>query len=73
MAARSISKTCSCGRGTRKLERKLHCRDAPPDMVVSLGSGYQRLFIIPSMNALIVRRGRTQSFRREFLRMVLGR
>src|SRR5213075_2465726 len=28
-------------------------KDAPADMVVALGSGYQRLFIIPSLNALI--------------------
>ena len=49
------------------------CRDAPPDMVVSLGSGYQRLFIIPSMNALIVRQGRNAKFSdAKFLRMVLG-
>jgi CubicO group peptidase (beta-lactamase class C family) len=50
------------------------CRDAPPDMVVSLGSGYQRLFIIPSMNALIVRQGRNAKFSdAKFLRMVLGK
>jgi CubicO group peptidase (beta-lactamase class C family) len=50
------------------------CRDAPPDMVVSLGSGYQRLFIIPSMNALIVRQGSNAKFSdAKFLRMVLGR
>ena len=24
------------------------CKDAPADMVVALGSGYQRLFVIPS-------------------------
>jgi CubicO group peptidase (beta-lactamase class C family) len=50
------------------------CRDAPPDMVVSLGSGYQRLFIIPSMNALIVRQGSNAKFSdAKFLRIVLGR
>lgn len=50
------------------------CRAAPPDMVVSLGSGYQRLFIIPSMNALIVRQGRDARFSdAKFLRLVLGR
>jgi len=50
------------------------CRDAPPDMVVSLGSGYQRLFIIPSMNALIVRQGSNAKFSdAKFLRMVFGR
>lgn len=50
------------------------CRAAPPDMVVSLGSGYERLFIIPSMNALIVRQGRDARFSdAKFLRMILGR
>jgi CubicO group peptidase (beta-lactamase class C family) len=50
------------------------CEDAPPDMVVALGSGYQRLFIIPSMNALIVRQGRDAKFSdAHFLRVLLGR
>jgi CubicO group peptidase (beta-lactamase class C family) len=49
------------------------CKDAPADMVVSLGSGYQRLFIIPSMNALIVRQGANAKFSdAKFLRLVLG-
>src|SRR6266516_7119735 len=29
------------------------CKDAPADMVVALGSGYQRLFVIPSLKAII--------------------
>ena len=50
------------------------CRDAPADMVVSLGSGYQRLFIIPSLNALIVRQGSNAKFSdAQFLRLVLGK
>ena len=50
------------------------CRNAPSDMVVALGSGYQRLFIIPSLNALIVRQGRGGKFSDAyFLRLVLGR
>lgn len=50
------------------------CRAAPPDMVVALGSNYQRLFIIPSMNALIVRQGMSGKFSDAFfLRLVLGR
>jgi CubicO group peptidase (beta-lactamase class C family) len=50
------------------------CRAAPPDMVVALGSDYQRLFIIPSMNALIVRQGTSGRFSDDyFLRLVLGR
>jgi CubicO group peptidase (beta-lactamase class C family) len=50
------------------------CRAAPPDMVVALGSDYQRLFIIPSMNALIVRQGMSAKFSDGyFLRLVLAR
>ena len=50
------------------------CRNAPPDMVVALGSGYQRLFIIPSLHALVVRQGRGGKFSdAHFLRLVLGR
>jgi CubicO group peptidase (beta-lactamase class C family) len=50
------------------------CRAAPPDMVVALGSNYQRLFIIPSLNALIVRQGSPSKFSDAyFLRLVLGR
>src|SRR5438128_4487316 len=49
------------------------CKDAPADMVVALGSGYQRLFIIPSMKALIVRQGSTAKLSdAHFLRLVLG-
>ena len=49
-------------------------KDAPADMVVALGSGYQRLFIIPSMNALIVRQGSNARFSdAHFLRLALGR
>jgi CubicO group peptidase (beta-lactamase class C family) len=50
------------------------CKSAPADLVVALGSGYQRLFIIPSMNALIVRQGQNARFSdAQFLRLVLGR
>jgi CubicO group peptidase (beta-lactamase class C family) len=50
------------------------CKDAPADTVVALGSGYQRLFVIPSMNALIVRQGAGAKFSdAHFLRLVLGR
>jgi len=49
------------------------CKDAPTDMVVALGSGYQRLFIIPSLHALIVRQGSNAKFSdAHFLRLVLG-
>jgi hypothetical protein len=33
------------------------CRDAPGDMIAAIGSGYQRMFIVPSMNLVIVRQG----------------
>ena len=50
------------------------CKDAPADMVVALGSGYQRLFIIPSLHALIVRQGSNAKFSdAHFLRVVLGK
>jgi CubicO group peptidase (beta-lactamase class C family) len=50
------------------------CKRAPPDTLVALGSGYQRLIIIPSMNALIVRQGQNSKFSdTKFLRLVLGR
>lgn len=50
------------------------CRDAPADMVVALGSHYQRLFIIPSLKATIVRQGSGTNFSdAQFLRLLLGR
>lgn len=50
------------------------CRDAPADMVVALGSHYQRLFIIPSLKAIIVRQGMGARFSdAHFLRLMLGR
>ena len=50
------------------------CKDAPADMVVALGSGYQRLFVIPSLRAIIVRQGSNAKFSdAHFLRLVLGR
>jgi CubicO group peptidase (beta-lactamase class C family) len=50
------------------------CRAAPPDMVVALGSNYERLFIIPSLNTIIVRQGWSSTFSdASFLRLVLGR
>ena len=50
------------------------CKDATADMVVALGSHYQRLFIIPSLKAVIVRQGSGGNFSdARFLRLVLGR
>jgi CubicO group peptidase (beta-lactamase class C family) len=49
-------------------------RVAPADTVVALGSDYERLFIIPSLNAIIVRQGRNAKFSdAQFLRLVFGR
>jgi CubicO group peptidase (beta-lactamase class C family) len=50
------------------------CKDAPADMAVALGSHYQRLFILPSLKAVIVRQGMEAKFSdAHFLRLVLGR
>jgi CubicO group peptidase (beta-lactamase class C family) len=50
------------------------CKDAPTDMVAALGSGYQRLFVIPSLKAIIVRQGSNAKFSdAHFLRLILGK
>ncbi len=50
------------------------CRDAPSDLVAAIGSGYQRLFVIPSMDLVVVRQGTGGRFSDgEFLRLLLGR
>ena len=50
------------------------CKDAPADMIVGLGSHYERLFIIPSLKAIIVRQGSGAKFSdARFLRLALGR
>jgi hypothetical protein len=50
------------------------CKSAPADMVVALGSHYERLFVIPSLKAIIVRQGSGRNFSDgHFLRLVLGR
>jgi len=50
-------------------------KSAPADMVVGLGSHHQRLFVIPSMNALIVRLSSADSKFSDayFLRLIMGR
>jgi CubicO group peptidase (beta-lactamase class C family) len=49
------------------------CKNAPADMVVALGSGYQRLFVIPSLKTIIVRQGANARFSdAHFLRLLLG-
>jgi CubicO group peptidase (beta-lactamase class C family) len=50
------------------------CRDAPSDLVACIGSGYQRLYVIPSMGLVVVRQssgGRFSDAR--FLRVLLGK
>ena len=48
-------------------------RDAPTDMIASVGSGYQRLIVIPSMELIIVRLGQDAKFSDgDFLRILLG-
>lgn len=50
------------------------CRAAPSDLVASIGSGYQRLYVIPSMKLVVVRHGNGGSFSdARFLRLLLGR
>jgi CubicO group peptidase (beta-lactamase class C family) len=50
------------------------CKDAPADMVAALGSGYQRLFVIPSLKAMVVRQGLNARFSdAHFLRLILGK
>jgi CubicO group peptidase (beta-lactamase class C family) len=50
------------------------CREAPRDMIAAIGSGYQRMFIVPSMNLVIVRQGRDDSrfSDAQFLRLIFG-
>jgi hypothetical protein len=50
------------------------CRAAPADLVASIGSGYQRLFVIPSLDLIVVRQGQDARFSDgEFLRLLLDR
>jgi len=50
------------------------CREAPPGLFVSLGSMGQRLYIIPSLDMVIVRLSADSKFSdAEFLRLLLGR
>lgn len=50
------------------------CRDAPHDMISAIGSGYNRMFVFPSQNMIIVRQGRNAPFSdAHFLKIILGR
>jgi CubicO group peptidase (beta-lactamase class C family) len=48
------------------------CRDAPADLVACIGSGHQRLYVIPSLRLIVVRQGDGGSFSDgTFLRLLL--
>ena len=50
------------------------CRNAPNDVVACIGSGYQRLYVIPSMNLVVVRHGSGRKFSdAHFLRLLVGK
>ena len=50
------------------------CRDAPPDLVACIGSGYQRLYVIPSLDRMVVRQGNGGKFSdAHFIRVLLGK
>lgn len=50
------------------------CRSAPADLLACIGSGYQRLFVVPSMGLIVVRQGLGGRFSdAQFLRMLLGK
>jgi CubicO group peptidase (beta-lactamase class C family) len=55
-------------------QRVCICRDAPSDLVASVGSGYQRLFVIPSEQLVVVRLGKFGRYSdAHFLRLLLGK
>jgi CubicO group peptidase (beta-lactamase class C family) len=50
------------------------CRNAPADLIAAVGSGYQRLFVVPSLDLVVVRQGTGGRFSdAQFLRLLLGR
>ena len=50
------------------------CRAAPRDLVACIGSGYQRLYVIPSLDLVIVRQGNGGRFSdAHFLRLLLDK
>jgi CubicO group peptidase (beta-lactamase class C family) len=50
------------------------CRDAPSDLVACIGSGYQRLYVIPSLDLVVVRQASGGRFSdAHFLRLLLAK
>jgi CubicO group peptidase (beta-lactamase class C family) len=50
------------------------CRDAPRDLVACIGSGYQRLYVVPSLDLVVVRQGAGGKFSdAHFLRLLLDK
>ena len=50
------------------------CRDAPNDLVACIGSEYQRLYVIPSLDLIVVRQANGGPFSdAQFLRLLLGK
>ncbi|MDQ6622089.1 MAG: beta-lactamase family protein [Verrucomicrobiota bacterium] len=50
------------------------CRAAPNDLVACIGSRYQRLYVIPSLQLVVVRNGNGRTFSdAQFLRLLLAR
>jgi CubicO group peptidase (beta-lactamase class C family) len=50
------------------------CLEAPKDTIAAIGSGYQRMFIVPSRDLIIVRQGRDDNRFSDahFLRLIFG-
>ncbi len=54
-------------------KRACLCKEAPSDLIACIGSGYQRLYAIPSMQLVIVRQGQNAKFSDgDFLRTLLA-
>ena len=50
------------------------CREAPSDLVAAIGSGYQRMYVVPSQDLIVVRFGNGARFPdAEFLRLLFGK
>jgi hypothetical protein len=50
------------------------CKDAPSDLLACIGSGGQRLYVVPSQELIVVRQGGFGRFRdAEFLRRLFAR